>query len=166
MSVTFASGIIPTSLLINPETSIIRFSVTTKYRRHQRAIFEPCHTKSTNHKSQINPTNPPLPVPAIPLRTPAAKAPARIRSARRNDGYRVHPDLKYHLLGRQEVLAHQEGQLADLDQPWVHKITIATQLRVQKSRMRNSAATRVLKPSGPCKAALKQRQYPAPQQAS
>jgi hypothetical protein len=60
MSVTFASGIIPTSVSIRLVISISRFSVTTKYLRHQVTIFQPCQATSTPHRIQMTPTSPPL----------------------------------------------------------------------------------------------------------
>jgi hypothetical protein len=64
-SVTFASGIMATSVKTRLVTSISRFSVTTKYRRHQMAIFQPCHTNSTPHSSQMARTSLPLPWAAL-----------------------------------------------------------------------------------------------------
>jgi hypothetical protein len=81
MSVTFASGIIPTSVLSRLVTSISRFSVITKYLRHQVATFQPCQTASTAHSTQTSRTNPALPGGADPVTKPAKSAPARISAA-------------------------------------------------------------------------------------
>jgi hypothetical protein len=82
MSVTFASGIIPTSVSIRLVISISRFSVTTKYLRHQVAIFQPCQASSANHKIQTIVVNAP-PDPAVPVTKPTPIRPARIRIAGR-----------------------------------------------------------------------------------
>ena len=60
MSVTFASGIMPTSVSISLVISISRFSVTAKYFRHQTAIFQPCQTNSASQISQITALAPSL----------------------------------------------------------------------------------------------------------
>jgi hypothetical protein len=79
MSVTFASGIIPTSVSSRLVISISRFSVTTKYLRHQVATFQPCHTASTAHRIQMIGVPPTLPAWAADSVTkPATSAPARI----------------------------------------------------------------------------------------
>ncbi len=58
MSVTFASGIIPTSVSNRLVISISRFSVTTKYLRHQVMSLQPCHRNTTPHRIQVNVTIP------------------------------------------------------------------------------------------------------------
>jgi len=79
MSVTFASGIIPTSVSNRLVISISRFSVTTKYLRHQVATFQPCHTASTAHSTQMTPATLTLPDRTRSSVTkPAATAAARI----------------------------------------------------------------------------------------
>jgi hypothetical protein len=83
MSVTFASGIIPTSVSIRLVINISRFSVTTKYLRHQLAIFQPCHANSANHRIQIIFVNPILLGPEFPVTMPTPIRPARIRNAGR-----------------------------------------------------------------------------------
>ena len=104
MSVTFASGIIPTSVSNRLVISISRFSVTTKYLRHQVAIFQPCHTASTPHSTQM--IGVPLTLPdwaADSVKKPAATAPARITIAGPNNGYRMHPYGGDDSLSRQKV---------------------------------------------------------------
>jgi hypothetical protein len=75
MSVIFASGIIPTSFSSRLVISISRFSVTAKYRRHQVAIFQPCHPNRTSHTNQMTQEAPLL------VKMPASIAPPMIMSA-------------------------------------------------------------------------------------
>jgi hypothetical protein len=75
MSVTFASGIIATSLSIRLVISISRFSVTVKYFRHQVAIFQPCQPNRPSQSNQMIGEAPLL------VKRPATTAPPMIMSA-------------------------------------------------------------------------------------
>ena len=75
MSVTFASGIMPTSLSISTVISMSRFSVTAKYLRHQVTIFQPCQTNSASHSSQITALAP------SPIKMPVTTVPRMMMSA-------------------------------------------------------------------------------------
>jgi hypothetical protein len=83
MSVTFASGIIPTSVSNRLVTSISRFSVTTKYRRHQVRSLQPCHRNTTPHRIQITVTIPLSAGGATPVTKPATIKLSRITSTGR-----------------------------------------------------------------------------------
>jgi hypothetical protein len=79
MSVTFASGIIPTSTINRFVISISRFSVRTKYRRHQVRRFQACRRNTTPHRIQTAATSKLPPAGVTQLTRPAPARLSRIR---------------------------------------------------------------------------------------
>ncbi len=79
MSVTLASGIIPTSTMSTLVISIRRFSVRTKYFRHQIMTFQDCRRNTAPHRIQTATTSRLTAGEATQLTRPAPIRLSRIR---------------------------------------------------------------------------------------